>query len=136
MEVENLTRDFRNHKYQKTSHWFKNTICGNMVDRLTKSAHFLPMKERLNGEVGETILEGSSLEAWSASFNYILIKTQLSQFIVLSFSNLRSVRIEPLAIPLEEIQIDDKLHFIEEPVKIMDREVKRLKQSRIPIVKV
>nr|GEW81948.1 putative reverse transcriptase domain-containing protein [Tanacetum cinerariifolium] len=42
---------------------------------------------------------------------------------------------EPLAIPLDEIQIDDKLHFIEEPVEIMDREVKRLKQSRIPIVK-
>ncbi|GKF67228.1 hypothetical protein Tco_0196907, partial [Tanacetum coccineum] len=34
-----------------------------------------------------------------------------------------------------EIQLDDKLHFIEEPVKIMDREVKQLKQSHIPIVK-
>ncbi|GKD21129.1 putative reverse transcriptase domain-containing protein [Tanacetum coccineum] len=43
---------------------------------------------------------------------------------------------EPLAIPLDEIQIDDKLHFIEEPVEIMDREVKCLKQSRILIVKV
>ncbi|GJX84120.1 putative reverse transcriptase domain-containing protein [Tanacetum coccineum] len=43
---------------------------------------------------------------------------------------------EPLAIPLDEIQIDDKLNFIGEPVEIMDREVKRLKQSRIPIVKV
>ncbi|GJY85417.1 putative reverse transcriptase domain-containing protein [Tanacetum coccineum] len=43
---------------------------------------------------------------------------------------------EPLAIPLDEIHIDDKLYFIEEPVKIMDREVKRLKQSRIPIIKV
>ncbi|GJY60282.1 putative reverse transcriptase domain-containing protein [Tanacetum coccineum] len=43
---------------------------------------------------------------------------------------------ETLAIPLGEIQIDDKLHFIEEPVKIIDREVKRLKQSCIPIVKV
>ncbi|GJZ70773.1 hypothetical protein Tco_0634624 [Tanacetum coccineum] len=42
---------------------------------------------------------------------------------------------EPLAIPLDEIQVDDKLHFIEDPVEIMDREVKRLKQSRIPIVK-
>ncbi|GKB69765.1 putative reverse transcriptase domain-containing protein [Tanacetum coccineum] len=42
---------------------------------------------------------------------------------------------EPLAIPLGEIQVDDKLHFVEEPVKIMDHEVKRLKQSRIPIVK-
>ncbi|GJT96146.1 putative reverse transcriptase domain-containing protein [Tanacetum coccineum] len=36
---------------------------------------------------------------------------------------------EPLSIPLDEIQIDNKLHFIEEPVEIMDREVKRLKQS-------
>ncbi|GKB63433.1 putative reverse transcriptase domain-containing protein [Tanacetum coccineum] len=43
---------------------------------------------------------------------------------------------EPLAIPLDEIQVDDKLHFVEEPVEIMDREVKRLKQSRIPIVNV
>ncbi|GJU51308.1 putative reverse transcriptase domain-containing protein [Tanacetum coccineum] len=43
---------------------------------------------------------------------------------------------EPLVIPLDEIQIDDKLHFIKEPVEIMDRKVKRLKQSRILIVKV
>nr|GFA67813.1 reverse transcriptase domain-containing protein [Tanacetum cinerariifolium] len=43
---------------------------------------------------------------------------------------------EPLAIPLDEIQVDDKVNFIEEPVEIMDREVKRLNQSRIPIVKV
>ncbi|GJU95787.1 hypothetical protein Tco_1320543 [Tanacetum coccineum] len=51
-------------------------------------------------------------------------------------SNLKKCFVdEPLAIPLDEIQIDDKLNFIEEPVKIMDQEVKRLKQSRIPIVK-
>ncbi|GJR20391.1 putative reverse transcriptase domain-containing protein [Tanacetum coccineum] len=43
---------------------------------------------------------------------------------------------KPLAIPLDGLHIDDKLHFVEEPIKIMDREVKRLKQSRIPIVKV
>ncbi|GKD67404.1 hypothetical protein Tco_1309512 [Tanacetum coccineum] len=43
---------------------------------------------------------------------------------------------KPLAIPLDEILINDKLNFIEEPVEIMDQEVKRLKQSRIPIVKV
>ncbi|GKD40731.1 putative reverse transcriptase domain-containing protein [Tanacetum coccineum] len=42
---------------------------------------------------------------------------------------------ETLVIPLDEIQIDDKLYFIDEPIEIMDREVKRLKQSRIPIVK-
>ncbi|GJS12022.1 hypothetical protein Tco_0368818 [Tanacetum coccineum] len=43
---------------------------------------------------------------------------------------------DTLVIPLEEIQLDDKLHFVEEPVEIMDREVKQLKRSRIPIVKV
>ncbi|GJY08923.1 putative reverse transcriptase domain-containing protein [Tanacetum coccineum] len=43
---------------------------------------------------------------------------------------------ETLAIPLDEIQINDKLQFTEEHVKIMDREVKRLKKSRIPIVKI
>ncbi|GJS51693.1 putative reverse transcriptase domain-containing protein [Tanacetum coccineum] len=41
-----------------------------------------------------------------------------------------------LIIPLDEIRIDEKLYFIEEPIEIMDREVKQLKQSRIPIVKV
>ncbi|GJT10388.1 putative reverse transcriptase domain-containing protein [Tanacetum coccineum] len=43
---------------------------------------------------------------------------------------------DTLVIPLEEIQLDDKLNFVEEPVGIMDREVKQLKQSRIPIIKV
>ncbi|GKB45432.1 putative reverse transcriptase domain-containing protein [Tanacetum coccineum] len=43
---------------------------------------------------------------------------------------------ESFVIPLDEIQIDDKLYFIEEPVEIMDHEVKRLKQSRMHIVKV
>ncbi|GJT72649.1 putative reverse transcriptase domain-containing protein [Tanacetum coccineum] len=52
-------------------------------------------------------------------------------------SNLKKCFVdEPLAIPLEEIQIDDKLNFIEEPVEIIHREIKRLKQSRIPILKV
>ncbi|GKB28233.1 hypothetical protein Tco_0867634 [Tanacetum coccineum] len=41
-----------------------------------------------------------------------------------------------LIILLDEIQINDKLHFIKEPMKIMDREVKQLKQIRIPIVKI
>ncbi|GJT79838.1 putative reverse transcriptase domain-containing protein [Tanacetum coccineum] len=43
---------------------------------------------------------------------------------------------EPLSVLLDGLNIDDKLHFVEEPVEIMDREVKRLKQSRIPIIKV
>nr|GEV41545.1 reverse transcriptase domain-containing protein [Tanacetum cinerariifolium] len=42
---------------------------------------------------------------------------------------------EPLAVPLDGLHVDDKLHFVEEPLEIMDREVKLLKQSRIPLVK-
>nr|GEV98716.1 putative reverse transcriptase domain-containing protein [Tanacetum cinerariifolium] len=43
---------------------------------------------------------------------------------------------EPLAVPLDGLHLDDKIHFVEEQVEIMDREVKRLKRSRIPLVKV
>ncbi|GKE71703.1 hypothetical protein Tco_1529775 [Tanacetum coccineum] len=43
---------------------------------------------------------------------------------------------EPLVMPLEGIHVDDKLKFVEEPVEITEREIKRLKQSRIPLVKV
>nr|GFA12342.1 putative reverse transcriptase domain-containing protein [Tanacetum cinerariifolium] len=43
---------------------------------------------------------------------------------------------EDLIIPFDEVRIDEKLHFTEEPVEIMDRKEKQLKQSRIHIVKV
>ncbi|GJV11053.1 hypothetical protein Tco_1352594 [Tanacetum coccineum] len=39
-------------------------------------------------------------------------------------------------VPLDGLNLDDKLHFVEEPVEIVGREVKRLKRSRIPLVKV
>nr|GEW50637.1 putative reverse transcriptase domain-containing protein [Tanacetum cinerariifolium] len=43
---------------------------------------------------------------------------------------------EPLAMSLEGIHVDDKLQIVEEPVEIMEREIKQLKRSRIPLVKV
>ncbi|GKC39541.1 hypothetical protein Tco_1051925, partial [Tanacetum coccineum] len=52
-------------------------------------------------------------------------------------SNLKKCYVdEPLAISLDRLHIDGKLHFVEEPVEIMDRDVKRLKRSRILIFKV
>ncbi|GJZ46490.1 putative reverse transcriptase domain-containing protein [Tanacetum coccineum] len=52
-------------------------------------------------------------------------------------SNLKKCLAEgDIIVLMDEIQLDDKLHMIEEPMKVVDREVKRLKQSRIPIVKV
>nr|GEU57472.1 putative reverse transcriptase domain-containing protein [Tanacetum cinerariifolium] len=43
---------------------------------------------------------------------------------------------EPLVMPLEGIHVDDRLQFMEEPVEIIEREIKRLKRSHIPLVKV
>nr|GEV07300.1 putative reverse transcriptase domain-containing protein [Tanacetum cinerariifolium] len=52
-------------------------------------------------------------------------------------SNLKKCLADPtLQIPLDEIRIDVKLKFIEEPVEILEREFKKLKRGRITIVKV
>nr|GEY11848.1 hypothetical protein [Tanacetum cinerariifolium] len=52
-------------------------------------------------------------------------------------SNLKKCLVDPtLQMPLDEIQVNAKLNFVEEPVGILDREFKKLKRSRITIVKV
>ncbi|GJY10693.1 putative reverse transcriptase domain-containing protein [Tanacetum coccineum] len=52
-------------------------------------------------------------------------------------SNLKKCLADPtLQVPLDEIRVDDKLNFVEEHVEILEQEVKKLKQSRISIVKV
>ncbi|GKE95154.1 putative reverse transcriptase domain-containing protein, partial [Tanacetum coccineum] len=52
-------------------------------------------------------------------------------------SNLKKCyTVEPLCMSLEGIHVDNKLQFVEEPVEIMEREIKQLKRSRIPLVKV
>ncbi|GJU36661.1 hypothetical protein Tco_1185015 [Tanacetum coccineum] len=52
-------------------------------------------------------------------------------------SNLKKCLADPtLQVPLDEIRVDAKLNFIEEPVEILEREFKKLKRSRIAIVKV
>nr|GEY25375.1 putative reverse transcriptase domain-containing protein [Tanacetum cinerariifolium] len=52
-------------------------------------------------------------------------------------SNLKKCHADkPLAVPLDGLHFDVKLQFVEEPVEIVDRKVKRLKRSRIPLVKI
>ncbi|GJR87463.1 hypothetical protein Tco_0211474 [Tanacetum coccineum] len=52
-------------------------------------------------------------------------------------SNLKKCLADPtLKVPLDEIRVDAKLNFVEEPVEILKREFKKLKRSRIAIVKV
>ncbi|GJZ21684.1 putative reverse transcriptase domain-containing protein [Tanacetum coccineum] len=52
-------------------------------------------------------------------------------------SNLKKCLAEPdVQVPLDEIEIDENLRFVEEPIEIVDRDVKKLKRRRIPLVKV
>ncbi|GJR46083.1 putative reverse transcriptase domain-containing protein [Tanacetum coccineum] len=68
--------------------------------------------------------------------SYVDVRRKPLEFQVGDKVMLKCLTDEPLVISLDEIYIDDKLYFVEEPVEIMDREVKRLKQSHIPIIKV
>nr|GEX60869.1 putative reverse transcriptase domain-containing protein [Tanacetum cinerariifolium] len=74
------------------------------------------------GHVAYTLELPEELEGIQSTFHVLNLKKCLAK--------------DDVVILIDEIQLDDKLHMIEEPVEVMDREVKRLKQSRIPIVKV
>nr|GEV81958.1 putative reverse transcriptase domain-containing protein [Tanacetum cinerariifolium] len=86
----------------------------------------------LEFQVGDKVLEKVETVAYRLELPQQLRRVH-STFHVSSLKKCLSD--EPLAIPLDEIHIDDKLHIIEELVEIMDLEAKRLKQSRIPIIK-
>ncbi|GJY97931.1 reverse transcriptase domain-containing protein [Tanacetum coccineum] len=105
---------------------------------------YLPLVEFLYNNSYHTSIKAAPFEALYEHMlsMYRCLPTELSVQLeqvhsYVSVLNLKKcMSDETLAIPLDEIQIDDKLYFIEEPVEIMDHEVKRLKQIRIPIVKV
>ncbi|GJY01113.1 putative reverse transcriptase domain-containing protein [Tanacetum coccineum] len=63
-------------------------------------------------------------------------KLQMARDRQKSYADKLSKAKEGLHVPVDEIKIDKTLRFVEEPVEIMDREIKSLKRSRIPIVKV
>ncbi|GKA60328.1 hypothetical protein Tco_0759735 [Tanacetum coccineum] len=86
-------------------------------------------------EVGDMVM----LKPWIGKVAYRLELPQELRRVHHTFtvSNLKKCYAdEPLAMPLEGNHIDDKLQFMEEPVEIMEREIKRLNRSRIPLVKV
>ncbi|GJW41110.1 putative reverse transcriptase domain-containing protein [Tanacetum coccineum] len=130
-----------------------------IVNRLTKSAHFLAIHEAYKTkklarlyiieivarhEVGESKLSPRYVGPFEVveRVGPVAFRLRLSQELVgihdtFHVSNLKKCLADVnLHVPLEEIKIDDKLRFVEEPIEIMDREVKKLKQSWIPIVKV
>ncbi|GJQ91665.1 putative reverse transcriptase domain-containing protein [Tanacetum coccineum] len=119
-----------------------------IVDRLTKSAHFIPIRAtdsmetltRKQGKLNPHTQGGTFkiLERIGPVAYKLELPEELSSIHnTFHVSNLKKcLSDESLIIPMKELQLDDKLNFVEEPVEVMDREIKQLKRSRIPIVKV
>ncbi|GJV28547.1 putative reverse transcriptase domain-containing protein [Tanacetum coccineum] len=81
-------------------------------------------------EVGQVQLTGPEIvQETTEKIIQIKQRMQVARDRQKSYADLKRV-------PLDGLHFDDKLQFIEEPVKIMDREVKQLRQSRVPIFKV
>ncbi|GJZ45569.1 putative reverse transcriptase domain-containing protein [Tanacetum coccineum] len=94
-------------------------------------------RKPLKFEVGDQVL--MKVSPWKGLVAYCLRLPQVLSSVHDTFhvSNLKKCLVDAnLHVPLGEVKIDKTLHFVEEPVEIMDREVKKLKCSRIPIVKV
>ncbi|GJU41508.1 reverse transcriptase domain-containing protein [Tanacetum coccineum] len=84
-------------------------------------------------QVGDKVLEKVGEVAYKLELPEELSRVHNTFYV----SNLKKCHAdEPLAVPLDGLHLDDKLHFVEEPLEIVGREVKRLKRSRIPLVKV
>ncbi|GJT02976.1 putative reverse transcriptase domain-containing protein [Tanacetum coccineum] len=88
-------------------------------------------------EVGEAQLTGPEL-IQETTEKIVLIKQrmQAAQDLKKNYADRKRKPIEFEVMPLEGIHVDDKLQFVEEPIEIMEWEIKRLKRSRIPLVKV
>ncbi|GKD31642.1 putative reverse transcriptase domain-containing protein, partial [Tanacetum coccineum] len=88
-------------------------------------------------ETTEKIIQMRSTRVGPVAYRLELPQDLSGVYSIFHVSNLKKcLSDESLIIPFEVIQVDDKLHFIDEPMKIMDWEIKQLKQSRISIVKV
>ncbi|GJW79601.1 putative reverse transcriptase domain-containing protein [Tanacetum coccineum] len=100
---------------------------GNRPDRRTKPLEF---------EVGDMVLLKFLARVSPVAYTLELPEELKGVHCTFNVLNLKKCLAEgDIVVSMDEIQLNDKLHMIEEPVQIVYREVKRLKQSRIPIVK-
>ncbi|GJY89846.1 putative reverse transcriptase domain-containing protein [Tanacetum coccineum] len=133
---DNITMDFVT-KLPRTSSGY-DTIWV-IVYRLTKFAHFLPMRE--NDSMDKLARLYLKEVVTRHGIPVLIICDRDGRYHLGKGWQMREVEPkclsdEPLAILLDEIHIDDKLHFVVDLVEVMDCKVKRLKQIRIPIIKV
>ncbi|GJV53725.1 putative reverse transcriptase domain-containing protein [Tanacetum coccineum] len=101
--------------------------------RTDKRATLIESGSRWNLKLGIRVLAKVGKVAYKRGLPQELIRVHHTFHV----SNLKKCYADkPLVMPLEGIHVDDKLQFVEDPVEIMERDKKRLKQSRIPLVKV
>nr|GEV53684.1 putative reverse transcriptase domain-containing protein [Tanacetum cinerariifolium] len=106
-----------------------------IMDRLTKSAHYLPIRE--NDPLDKLARPFKVL----AKVRKVAYRLELPQELsrvhhTFHVSNMKKCYVDkPLVMLLKGIHVDDKLQFVEELIEIMEREIKRLKRIRIPLVK-
>ncbi|GKE63199.1 putative reverse transcriptase domain-containing protein [Tanacetum coccineum] len=111
-------------KLPKSSHSF-DTIWV-IVDRLTKSAHFLPIRENNPLDKLARLYLNRIVARHGIPVSIIYDRdgrSRLGKGLYDSVSG-KCYADEPLAMPLEGIHVDDKLQFVEEPVEIMEQEIK------------
>ncbi|GJT78402.1 putative reverse transcriptase domain-containing protein [Tanacetum coccineum] len=99
---------------------------------------FLDWENEEESLIPDTLDIRNSLKTWGPVAYKLELPEELSSIHnTFHISNLKKcLSDESLIIPMKELQLDDKLNFVEEPVEIMDHEIKQLKRSRIPIIKV
>ncbi|GKA29156.1 putative reverse transcriptase domain-containing protein [Tanacetum coccineum] len=87
-------------------------------------------------QVGDSVMLKVLEKVGAIAYKLELPQDSVKVYNTFHVSNLKKCHAnEPLAILLDGLHVDDKLHFVEEPVVIIDHDVKRLKQNLSPIVK-
>nr|GEZ57106.1 hypothetical protein [Tanacetum cinerariifolium] len=118
---DNITMDFIT-KLPKTSQGFESIWV--IVDRLTKSAHFLPIREYDPMDKLAMLYLDRIVTRHGTPVSIICDRDGRVHH-TFHVSNLKKCYTdEPVAMPLEGVHIDDTLQFVEEPVEIMKREIK------------
>ncbi|GKD06513.1 putative reverse transcriptase domain-containing protein, partial [Tanacetum coccineum] len=106
-----------------------------VVDRLTKSTHFLPIREDYKTEKLSKIYTNEIVARHGVPVS--IISDRDGRFTSHLWQAFQKALAEPdVQVPLDEIEIDENLRFVEEPIEIIERDVKKLKRRRIPLVKV
>nr|GEX98013.1 putative reverse transcriptase domain-containing protein [Tanacetum cinerariifolium] len=146
-QLKILEKNYMTHDLELGSVLIKQKLCNAPILALPKgSEDFMVYCDALNKGLGAVLMQREKVIAYASrqlkiyEKNYTTHDLELRAVVVhnaFHVSNLKKCYAdEPLSVPLDGLHFDDMLHFVEEPVEIIDPEVKRLKQSRILIVKV